>query len=123
MFVRAGNSGQDDQAVQTPQITIEPVHVHARVELRVRDGPADVHLGGVVDEHLEPLVAPLRHQTELVFSMLLDMRGVTSWDEHEKMLDAIERQDVDAARGSTLTHMRSVFRDLSTRSGDGATDG
>jgi DNA-binding GntR family transcriptional regulator len=68
------------------------------------------------NEYLEPTVAPLRHQTELVFSILVDLRGVTGWDEHQRMLDAIERQDVDAAREATMQHMRSVFRDLASRS-------
>jgi DNA-binding GntR family transcriptional regulator len=36
------------------------------------------------------------------------------------MLDAIARQDVEAARAATMKHMRSVFRDLATRTdGDG----
>jgi DNA-binding GntR family transcriptional regulator len=70
------------------------------------------------NEYLEQTVAPLRHQTELVFSMLVDARGVTGWDEHERILDAIERQDVDAARDATTRHMHSVFRDLSMRSRD-----
>ena len=73
------------------------------------------------NEYLEPAVAPLRHQTEMVFSLLVDMRGVTGWDEHERILEAIERQDVDAARHSTMHHMSSVLHDLSVSAGDGET--
>lgn len=62
--------------------------------------------------YLEPTVAPLRHQTEMVFSLLVQYRGVTGWDEHEHMLDAIERGDAEAARHATLRHMSSVLRDL-----------
>lgn len=62
--------------------------------------------------HLEPVVAPLRHQTEMVFSMLVHVRGVTGWSEHEHLLAAIEAQDVDAARAATAEHMSSVLRDL-----------
>jgi DNA-binding GntR family transcriptional regulator len=74
------------------------------------------------NEYLEPTVAPLRHQTELVFSMLVDIRGVTGWDEHQRMLEAIERQDVDAARDATMHHMSSVLHDLKSSAGDGGTD-
>jgi DNA-binding GntR family transcriptional regulator len=74
------------------------------------------------NEYLEPTVAPLRQQTELVFSILVDTRGAMSWDEHASMLDAIQRQDVDAARRSTLVHMHSVIHDLESRAdGSGST--
>ncbi len=64
------------------------------------------------NDYLEPTVGPLRHQTELVFSRLAHSRGVLSWDEHQRLLDAIERGDADAAREATLHHMASVLRDL-----------
>mgnify|MGYP001484227574 CR=1 FL=1 len=64
------------------------------------------------NEYLEPVVAPLRHQTEMVFSMLVGVRGVSGWDEHERLYTAIERQDVEGAREATHAHMSSVFRDL-----------
>lgn len=73
------------------------------------------------NEYLEPVVAPLRHQTEMVFSMLVDMRGVTGWDEHERILEAISQGDAEGARQCTVGHMESVVRDLSLR--PGADDG
>jgi DNA-binding GntR family transcriptional regulator len=65
--------------------------------------------------YLETVVAPLRHQTELAFSVLLDSRGALSWHEHEHIRDAIANGDTERARAETLEHMAAVLAGLEAR--------
>ena len=67
--------------------------------------------------YLTQAVSPLRHQTELVFSVLSPHRGELSWDEHEQICDAIASGDAEAARAATLTHMDEVMAALDEQHG------
>jgi DNA-binding GntR family transcriptional regulator len=78
----------------------------------------DFHIGierASGNDHLEAVVGPLRHQTELVFSVLADRRAVLSWDEHVRILEAIEAGDESKAERFTMEHMESVVADLLQR--------
>jgi DNA-binding GntR family transcriptional regulator len=66
--------------------------------------------------YLDTVVSPLRHQTELVFSMLTDARGLTSWDEHQAIHDAIKAHDPVQAQSATASHMNSVIAGMGRRS-------
>jgi DNA-binding GntR family transcriptional regulator len=54
---------------------------------------------------LERVTGPLRQQTELMFSILLEKRGVITWSEHEDIWAAIRSGDADLARESMRGHI------------------
>jgi DNA-binding GntR family transcriptional regulator len=62
--------------------------------------------------YLGQAVGPLRHQTELVFSVQSSHREGTSWDEHQRIRDAIAAGDVEGARQATYAHMSAVVAAL-----------
>lgn len=64
------------------------------------------------NDHVGSTAAPLRHRTELVFSVLSNSRSMLSWDEHQKIRDAIADGESCAARDAALAHMRSVIAEL-----------
>lgn len=64
--------------------------------------------------YLGQAVGPLRHQTELVFSVLQAHREGTSWDEHQRIRDAIAAGDEAGAREATYAHMSAVVAALET---------
>lgn len=77
---------------------------HRDFHLAVESAAGHTYLGAVVE--------PLRAQTELVFSMLADQRGVVSWEQHIDIYRAISRSDEEAAGSATRKHMQSVLDDL-----------
>ncbi len=64
------------------------------------------------NDHVERTVGPLRHRTELVFSVLADSRSMLSWDQHQIIREAISAGDPIAAHGAVLDHMQSVIAEL-----------
>ena len=62
--------------------------------------------------HLQQAIEPVRQRTELVFSMLLDDRSDTGWDEHRAILGAIASGKADDARNAVRRHISSVIEDL-----------
>jgi DNA-binding GntR family transcriptional regulator len=75
----------------------------------------DFHLAieHVVGNHyLEQVTQPLRQRTEMVFSLLVDARGGLSWDEHDRIRDAIAAGDGEAARLAVHTHLGAVIESV-----------
>jgi DNA-binding GntR family transcriptional regulator len=100
--------GRDATAADDP---VHAAHAHRQFHLAIERAANNAYLG--------PAVEPLRAQTELVFSMLVDRRGLIGWEEHVDILTAIEAGDAEAAGQATSRHMSSVLNDLRS-AGDGA---
>jgi DNA-binding GntR family transcriptional regulator len=90
---------------------VHAAHAHRQFHLAIERAADNSYLG--------PAVEPLRAQTELVFSMLVDRRGLIGWQEHVEILAAIEAGDASAAQEATRRHMSSVLSDLRRSAGAG----
>ena len=80
-------AGRDATAANDP---VHAAHAHRQFHLAIERAAGNSYLG--------PAVEPLRAQTELVFSLLVDRRGLIGWHEHDDILTAIEAGDADAAQ-------------------------
>ena len=92
------------RAATAVEDVVHSAHAHRQFHLAIARAADNSYLG--------PAVEPLRAQTELVFSMLVDRRGLIGWEEHVDILAAIEAGDAEAAQRATRRHMSSVLNDL-----------
>jgi len=76
-------------------------------------------IGG--NRYLAEVGEPLLNRTELVFSLLLDLRGGITWSEHDHICRAIDAGDPAAARGAVEEHLGMVVEGLERRDGRAAT--
>lgn len=84
----------------------------------------DFHLvieGAAGNQFIEQILNPLRHQTELVFSVVLDSRGAITWEEHEAIFDAVRDQDGESARSLTQRHIMNALEIFEQAAGAGTT--
>ncbi len=100
---------EEGKAATAAGDAVKAARCHRQFHLAIEEAAGNSYLG--------PTVEPLRAQTELVFSVLIETRGLLGWEEHVAMLEAIEAGDEDAARVATRRHMSSVLDDLRRRSG------
>ncbi len=62
--------------------------------------------------YIGQVVGPLRHRMEMVFSILVEERGIVGWQEHERIRDAIASGSAEAARATVFAHVMAVLEEL-----------
>jgi DNA-binding GntR family transcriptional regulator len=60
--------------------------------------------------YIERALSPLRHRTELMFSVLQEERGAITWKEHRAIMNAVARSDAKAARDLMREHISIALR-------------
>ena len=74
---------------------------HRDFHLAMEDAAGNPYIGVVLN--------PLRHRTEMIFSILLDRRGALSWDDHEAICNAVVDRDGARARVLVEDHILSAL--------------
>ena len=69
---------------------------------------------------LEQVLNPLRHQTEMVFSVVTDERGDITWEEHEAIYDAVASGNADCARELIRSHIMNALESFEHAVGSGS---
>lgn len=66
---------------------------------------------------LEQVLNPLRHQTEMVFSVITDKRGYITWEEHEAIYNAVAARDSEKARILIGEHIMNALESFEQAAG------
>jgi DNA-binding GntR family transcriptional regulator len=106
---------EDGQAAMKANDIVRAAKAHRAFHLAIEAAAGNSYLGVAVE--------PLRAQTELVFSTLVDRRGLIGWAEHVEILEAIEAGDGDRASDAAREHMSSVLNDVRRRMVETTGDG
>ena len=67
---------------------------------------------------LEQVINPLRQQTELVFSVVVDARGDITWTDHQAIYDAVAAGDSDVARKLMREHITNALETFERAAGN-----
>jgi DNA-binding GntR family transcriptional regulator len=89
------------RAASTDGDGVRAAEQHREFHLAMEDAAGNPFIGLVLE--------PLRHRTEMVFSVLLDRRGALAWDEHEAIFDAVVDRDTMRARVLVEEHILSAL--------------
>jgi DNA-binding GntR family transcriptional regulator len=81
--------------------------------VRAAEQHREFHLimeGAAGNPYIGVVLNPLRHRTEMVFSILLDRRGSLAWEEHKDICDAIAAGDQARSRQLAELHILSALK-------------
>ncbi len=63
---------------------------------------------------LSKILSPLRHRTDLVFSIVVDRRGKFTWEEHEAIYEAVKAQDAEGSKKLVCEHITNALNAFGT---------